>query len=113
MGTFHSEYKMAVGRRLGRGICLALCRDEMSNCQKTTQERSMQQRHIYSLITCMGRWIHFDTFYGEFTSLATIMTVLLGEYCTTKLRNVAAETIAPRWGRGVSGCLVDTLFRKL
>jgi len=28
---FHNEYKMAVGRRLGRKICLALCRDEVSS----------------------------------------------------------------------------------
>jgi len=35
---FHNEYKMAVGRRLGRKICLALCRDEVSSWQKSRQK---------------------------------------------------------------------------
>jgi len=61
----------------------------------------------------MGRWRHFGTFYEQFTSPVTMMAVLLEEYCTMKLGNVAAETIAPRWGRGVNGCLADTLSRKL
>jgi hypothetical protein len=37
--TFHNEYKMAVGRRLGRKICLALCRDELSELTENETER--------------------------------------------------------------------------